>query len=301
MSYSVIPTVLADAVSYNLTDLATAKSELSLKAADTSQDIWLTNIAIPQVSSSVQEHCKRPFVPLQLQDAFDIEQDPYPYQTPGGFRALQLSVWPVLGLISVVQTLALDTPQVLTLGVDFRLDAGAGQLERLNPFTGVVTTWEALPVTVTYTAGFGVLRGEPHTVPSNPGPYTVTVSTAAAFSCDHQVTYANGSALARVTGAPAQGQYSVAAGVYAFAAADAGQALSIVYATVAIKPGLVDQVLRLISGRFYARGRDPTLVQRDTPGVGTQRWWFGGAPGQKGEFAPDIEAALEKFRVPTVA
>lgn len=301
MGYSRISTLLAEAANYNLTDLATAKTELGLKTVDTSQDNWLTTIAIPQVSSSVQEHCERPFVPVQVQDAFDIEQDAYPYQTPGGFRVLQLSVWPVLGVISVVQTVALNTTQILTLGKDYRLNARDGQLERLNPFTGVVTAWEALPVMVIYTAGFGALASEAHTVPANPGPYTVTVSSAATFSTDHQVTYSVAAPLVRVSGVPAQGQYSVAAGVYTFAAGDAGQALTIAYATTAIKPGLVDQVLRLISARYYAKGRDPTLVQKDQPGVGSQRFWFGGAPGQKGEFAPDIEAALNKYRVPTVA
>lgn len=300
MGYSCIPTVLAEAATYDLTDVATAKMEVGLKPTDTSQDTWLQNIAIPQVSSSVQEHCKRPFVPIQVQDAFDIEQDPYPYQTPGGFPRLQLSVWPVLGLISVVQTLALGQTQTLVEGADFKLNKRDGQLERLNKFTGVVTLWEALPVTVIYTAGFGVLQTEAHSVPATPGPYTVTVSEAATFSCDHQVTYSSGVPLVRVPGAPTQGQYSVADGVYTFAAADQGQALTIAYATVAIRAGLVEQVLKLVTSRYYAKGRDPNLVQQETPGVGMRRWWFGGVPGQKGEFPPDIDSALEKYRVPTV-
>ncbi len=42
MGYSVVTSVLAAAASYNLTDLPTVKTELSLKASDTSNDAWLT-------------------------------------------------------------------------------------------------------------------------------------------------------------------------------------------------------------------------------------------------------------------
>ncbi len=301
MGYSVVTTVLAPAASYDLTDLATAKIELSLKASDTSKDAWLQSLAIPQVSDDVQTYCKRPIVPELVQDAFDVEQDPYPYQTPGGFRALLLMRWPALAILSVTQTIAFNTTQILAEGKDFRLDAENGILLRLNPFTGVQTLWEALPVTVTYTAGCGAMViGEAHSVPAS-SPYTVTVAKATTFSCDHQVAYASGAALTRVSASPAIGQYTVEAGVYTFNGADAAAALTFTYATVLIPPGVTEIVLRLVTARFKSKDRDPNLIQQDTPGVGSMRWWFGGAPGQKGEFAPDLEAALGKYRVQTVA
>ena len=61
-------------------------------------------------------------------------------------------------------------------------------------------------------------------------PYTVTVANSASFLDDQGVVYgATGLPLQRVTNAPTQGQYSVAAGVYTFAAADSGQAVYITY------------------------------------------------------------------------
>lgn len=60
--------------------------------------------------------------------------------------------------------------------------------------------------------------------------YTVTVVNSASFVADQGVVYANtGLPLTQVASAPAVGQYSVAAGVYTFAAADASAAVLISY------------------------------------------------------------------------
>jgi hypothetical protein len=298
VGYSVATTVLAPAATADLTDLAAVKDELSLPAADTSNDSWLAG-AITRVSARIAGWANRVFLPEYVSDAFDIEQDPYPAQTPGGFAKLQLSRWPVLAIASVTQTLGVGQSRSLTRDVDFRLDAETGQLLRLNAFTAVGSGWEALPVTVAYVAGYGAMAAETHTVPAT--PYHVTVAQAAAFSCDQAVSYADGAALALVDESPAHGEYSVAAGVYTFNAADTGQALSFSYAVAAVPSDLADACLMLVTSRVRSKGRDPALVQRETPGVGSERWWFGGAPGQTGPFPPDIEAGLERFRTPVVA
>jgi hypothetical protein len=298
MGYSVVTTVLAPAANYDLTDLPTAKTELSIASNNTANDAWL-ELAIGQVSKSIQRHCKRPFAPEYLQDQFDIEQDPYPYQTPGGFPQLQLTRWPVLAVVSVVQTLAIGTTQALVEGTDFRVNAKTGQLLRLNPFTGVGTTWEAIPVTVLYSAGFGALVEETDTVPG--APYQVTVSQAAAFSADQGVAYASGVALTPVTANPVQGEYAVdgATGTYTFAAGDTLKPLSFAYTTLEVPDDLVEITLRLITDRFRARGRDPLLIQRDQPNLGTERYWFDSS--LKSRFPPEIEDELDDYRVPTMA
>jgi hypothetical protein len=215
-----------------------------------------------------------------------------------------------LGLVSVVQTLTPPgwqngtttpgTSQTLYEGKGFRLDPKTGRLLRLNRWTGAATLWEAIPVTVTYTAGYGALVAETDVVPGA-APYQVTVAQAAEFSCAQSVAYENGTALVQVAASPAQGQFTVEAGVYAFNAADAGQALTFVYATAKIPADLEDACLQLITSRFSARGRDPALIQEDLPNVGSRRWWYGNTPGQTGAFPPDIEAMLDNYRVPTVA
>lgn len=295
MGYSVVSTVLSAAASQDLTDLATAKVDLGISSS--TDDAWLSR-AISQVSRAIATHTQRVFLPERVRDDFDLDQDPYPYQTPAGFPQLQLARWPVLSVQSVTQTIAAGTTQPLTEGVDFRVDPATGQLLRLNPFTGVGSNWESIPVTVTYVAGYGAVAQETHAVPAS--PFSVTVSQSAAFSCDLSVAYANGTALARVTANPGAGQYSVAAGGYTFAAADLGQSIEISYAVASIPADLVDISLRLVTGRYKAKGRDPALIQRDTPGVGMERWWFGGAPGQTGPFPPDIEGALAPYCMPVV-
>jgi hypothetical protein len=62
---------------------------------------------------------------------------------------------------------------------------------------------------------------EAHTVPAS-AAYTVTVTNSATFSEDLGVQYAStGQPLTKVASGPTIGQYSVASGVYTFAAADA--------------------------------------------------------------------------------
>lgn len=299
MGFSTITTVLAAAASANLTDLATVKTELGITSNDTSSDAFL-NLAIGQISGSIARHCKRTFVPELVMDQIDVQQDAYPAQTPGGFAQIVLSRWPVIKLNSVVQTLSSTSTLALVADRDFRLDAANGGLLRLNQYTGVGSMWEALPLTITYLAGYGAAASESHSVPGA-APYTVDVAQKAAFSCDLGLVYADGTPLTAVSGSPLAGQYTCNAGTYTFNAADAGMTLAFAYAARAIPDDLVEVALRLITARYKARDRDPALVEQETPGVGRRRWWFGSAPGQKGPFPPDIEAALEEYRMPTLA
>ena len=79
-------------------------------------------------------------------------------------------------------------------------------------------------------AGQGVpVTQESGTIPST-NPYTVTVSGAAQWVQTLSVNYsATGQPLTKVTSSPASTQFSVSAGVYTFAAADAGLGVLISY------------------------------------------------------------------------
>lgn len=63
-------------------------------------------------------------------------------------------------------------------------------------------------------------------------------------------------------------------------------------------PDLEMAVLRMVTARFKARGRDPFLKSQGEPGIGQEQYWIGALPGQTGPFPPDIAAVLEKYRVP---
>ena len=82
------------------------------------------------------------------------------------------------------------------------------------------------------TVGAGVkqmIDQEKATIPSAT-PYTVTVTNSANFLVDFGVQYAATTRnLTRVASSPAQGEYTVSAGVYTFAAADTGAAILISY------------------------------------------------------------------------
>lgn len=292
----VITTVLSPAATYDLTDLETTKDELSIKHTDSNNDTWLAR-AITQVSRAVMNETSRVFAPEYVQDAFDIPRRRM--QVPSGLKALQLTRWPVLAIVSVVQT-SITGPTTLTNGVDFEVDPPTGELYRLDATTGVVTAWEPMPTAVKYSAGYGSAVLEAHTVPAS-GSYIVTVSQAPLFSCDQTVTYANGTVLTPVSASPAVGQYAVVKGVYTFNAADASKALSFTYCILDLPDDLTEIGLRLVTARYRSKDRDPSLVQMDTPGIGTQRWWFGGAPGQRGAFPPDIQSMLDNYGIPTVA
>lgn len=83
-----------------------------------------------------------------------------------------------------------------------------------------------------------VALNEAGSIPATPGPYTVTVANSANFVGDLGVVYsATGVAFTRVASSPAQGQYSLAAGVYTFASADQGTAVLISYTWTAATGG----------------------------------------------------------------
>jgi hypothetical protein len=83
----------------------------------------------------------------------------------------------------------------------------------------------------TQATGRKVGASEVGVVPSPSGPYTISTAHSANFSEDLGVIdSATGLSLTHVASGPTTGQYSVTAGVYTFAAADAGHSVQINYA-----------------------------------------------------------------------
>src|SRR5581483_11374955 len=64
-------------------------------------------------------------------------------------------------------------------------------------------------------------------IPATPYQITPTVPSSGTWLADLGVVDINGNPYTRVASAPATGQYSVAAGVYTFAAADTGKTVYI--------------------------------------------------------------------------
>ena len=93
-----------------------------------------------------------------------------------------------------------------------------------------------------------VIDSEAGTIPTT--PYQVTVANSATWVTDLGVIYtATGLPLTRVASAPATGQYSVAAGVYTFAAADTTLAVKISYTYTTTTPGQTFTIAQVAMGQ----------------------------------------------------
>jgi len=88
---------------------------------------------------------------------------------------------------------------------------------------------------------------EAHSVPAVT-TYTVTVTNSANWSKDLGVTYANGNPMTQVASGPTAGQYSVAAGIYTFAAADASANVLISYEYTSASSGTTVAVGAILQG-----------------------------------------------------
>lgn len=113
------------------------------------------------------------------------------------------------------------------------LDAARGTVKVSGKMTAALLSgaaWNAAFFGQSFQAGgFKWNVGEAASVPGT-SPYTVTVANSADFDADLGVIYAATSLpFTKVASNPAQGEYSVAAGVYTFAAADEGVQVKITY------------------------------------------------------------------------
>jgi len=114
-----------------------------------------------------------------------------------------------------------------------------------------------------------VIKDEAGLIPTT--PFAVTVANSATWTVDLGVFFTlTGLPLTRVAAAPTTGKYSVAAGVYTFAAADTGLAVKISYAyTAAAAPGQVITINNNLLGQalffkavlnMIVQGRGMTLT-----------------------------------------
>jgi hypothetical protein len=116
-------------------------------------------------------------------------------------------------------TFLFDDPDDNTVVEGFQKDFDGSAVE-FNLVRGIMGFYEPvgqLNLDQPYSVWLNVTETNP--IPDTPGPYTVTVTQAAAWVSTELVTI-NGVTATEVAGPPAAGQYSVAAGVYTFNVAD---------------------------------------------------------------------------------
>lgn len=185
----------------------------------------------------------------------------------GGSR-LPLRQWPVLAVQSVsVDNLAIYAAVQPNAGffLDPADDFPPGRIQYVS-LIGASRTFAQgnRNCAITYTAGYSI-QNEAQTIPSDE-PYQITAAAPyGTWGQDDGVITATGTAFTEVANSPAQGQYSVADGVYNFNAADAGTAMLINYSYV---PNVLEQCCReMVSERYAYRqriGQKSNSVQGNT-------------------------------------
>jgi hypothetical protein len=143
-----VTTVTTPATSYALVDLATVKSDFGVTIK--TDDVYLTRL-IARASTAISNFCNRVFAVETVSDAFSPWRGPADGMLYSSNPVLQLSRWPVISLVSVVENGA-----TLTRDVDFTLDAKASQLIRIDS-DGRPCAWRDAPIAVAYSAGFAVI------------------------------------------------------------------------------------------------------------------------------------------------
>lgn len=300
MSVSILTKVLIAATAaggagpYDLTTLAVAKDELQIDTADTRNDTFLQR-GITQVSQAIRNECNRTFQVEAIQDVLYIQREPFPWQNPAGIIPLQLSRFPLVNSTPVAFTgttngttsvTGLSTTAGLVVGMlvfapDGSIPDGTA-IQSINTGAGslVLTQAASSSSTLALTSGIRVVQqlGNGLTQTLTYGQdYTVDATLGQLIRLDSftgtQVTW---------EAYPTTVHYQAG------------------FAT--IPNDLVDAVLQMVTARFYARGRDPNVVERtQAQAIGTERFWVGGTPGQKGAFPPQIWDLLDNYRVPVVA
>ena len=231
---------------YDLTNLAALKAWLGLPSTASPNDPALSAL-ITASSRAVCAWLSRPnLLPKNYTEIIDGE----------GSR-LYLRNWPVLSVTSVScngYPLPSVSPNVdLTSAYGFLIKpedgTGPGRQQAIDIF-GFYFPRGRQTLSVAYTAGYAV-QGEAQSVPTIV-PYALSALTPyGPWASDLGVVYAqSGIALTSVVGAPSLGQYSVANGVYAFSAADAGAAIQVSYGYV--PQDLAQATLELAAERFRA-------------------------------------------------
>jgi len=219
----------------DLATLADVKTWLSGSSGIGSSDDALIARLITDVSGAIYGYLSRPtLMPRSITERYN----------GSGKRRLYLRQYPVIAIASLtVDDVAVPAAPPPQAGGSwppsgYLLDpwdgAPPGHIQALDLF-GVFSLGQSYcafapgrqNVVIAYTAGYQV-SAEAAAVPSS--PFQVAAQAPyGPWSSDAGVTYANGAALAKVSGSPGVGQYAVAAGVYTFAAADAGAAVLISY------------------------------------------------------------------------
>ena len=211
----------------DLATLADVKAWLSGSSGIGTSDDALIARLITDVSGAITAYLGRPsLIPRTFMERLDGNDK----------TRLFLRHYPVLDVISLlIDSVAIPAANVTANAPPARsylLEAWDGLLpgrpQALDVFR-VFYRKGRQNIVADYTAGYAV-ENETAAVPAGPGPFTVAAAAPSGpWASDRGVSYSNGTPLTATSGAPAAAYYNVSAGLYTFAAADAGANVLISY------------------------------------------------------------------------
>lgn len=288
-----------------LTSLAIVKDELDI--TDTSKDARLTRY-INEESAGIARYCNRIFGLATWQDTFRLSRGVWGEGVREANNPLTLRRFPLIGppvlftgstngtkLISAIPSTAGLTPGQPVFGGDIPAGAVVATVTPVSLLLSAVAT--AATSEEQLTAGMSVVQT------------LCGVDTTLVYGADYEVD--TGSMLpgdegtARVYRLNELGDPRSWYGQTITVTYQAGYSLPNDCNTQGVRPlpsDLESACSKLVVMRYRTRGRDPTVVERGQPGlVGSERYWVGPTPGQRGAYPSDIADTLDRYRVPVLA
>lgn len=296
----------------DLAQLADVKAWLAGSSGIGAGDDALIARLITDISGAIYAYLARPsLIPRVVTERYD----------GAGKRRLYLRQYPVVVIGSVVvNDVSVPAAANPVAGASWPLSgyllepcdgAPPGKIQALDLFGDCSLGQSAFHrgrqnVVVSYTAGYQV-TGEAATVPNAPGPYAIALLTPyGPWASDAGVTYANGTALTKVSGAPAQGQYQVVVTnnpdasppnwsvAYTFSSADAGASVLISYGFV---PATINNACIEWAAERY---RYRTRIGQSAQTVAGQQTASYSLSGRRAPGMPDfIAMSLDPYRAVT--
>lgn len=304
----VITTLVTPPASTGLTSLGAIRDELTFKADDTSNDAWFTNRAIPQASADIARYCNRVFGRSTWQDEFRPQRGVWGEGVRSPNNPLTLAKWPVTAHITgftgntyagltKIDGLSLSVTQ--PLGTGGQLISGPGIVAGTTiAFVYATSIQLSQPAIATATA---VNLNTGISVVESIAGVDTGLTANIDFELEQGSLQVGDEGISRLYRLNEHGNPRTWPAAKITVVYQAGYSLPN-DANPNLPGDLEECCIRLVVNRFRSRGRDPTLMEQSQPGaVGTQRWWIGATPGQKGALPPELEAMADRYRVPVIA
>jgi hypothetical protein len=315
---------------YDLVALSSVKADLGITdpAFDTLFYGWIS-----QASAAASNFCNRVFPVETVQDQIFPPRDYFPAPTViGGVKPLQLTRWPITSTVSTAGTRPPVAPTLTAIAGGSL--AAAKYFVRISYVTPAGETAASLEVSLSLAANTLLQVASP---PADSAAIATgwncyigttsfgeTLQNASPLAIGSSFTLPT-SGLIAGTALPKyllaiENNIPLAEGVDFITKADVGQLVRLdsngwpkrwpaLITLVQYSAGYsltdtkfadaVDAVIRMVRNRWFSRSRDSRLRSENIPGAYEATWWFASGPGAAvGNLTPDIEALLEKYRVP---